>query len=109
MFRSKAVSSELPYVSCLLKVDTANRNLLANIPEACLKTHDELQSASFHVVICIKLHCNMTQIAVSSESSYRAICVKLQRHLMHVAIQFVLRCAEASIFSGLIYTPLDCC
>jgi len=62
-----------------------------------------------YVVICIKLHCNMTQIAVSSESSYRAICVKLQRHLMHVAIQFVLRCAEASIFSGLIYTPLDCC
>ena len=103
------VSSELPYVSCLLKVDTIYRNLLINILEAWLKTHNALQSASFHVVICIKLRCNMTQIAVSSESSYRAICVKLQRHLMHVAIQIVLRCAETSIFSGLIYTPLDCC
>ena len=63
MFRSKAVSSELPYVSCLLKVDTAYRNLLINTPEAWLKTHDELQSVLFHIVICIKLRCNMTQIA----------------------------------------------
>lgn len=64
MFRSKAVSSELAYVSCLLKVDTANRNLLINIPEAWLKTHNALQSASTQRVICIKLRCNMTQITV---------------------------------------------
>ena len=53
MFRSKAVSSELPYVSCLLKVDTANRNFLMNIPEAWLKTHDELPKAQDNAWVCI--------------------------------------------------------
>ena len=53
MFRSKAVSSELPYVSCLLKVDTANRNFLMNIPEAWLKTHNALSKAQDDAWACI--------------------------------------------------------
>ena len=53
MFRSKAVSSELPYVSYLLKVDTANRNLLMNIPETWLKTHNELSKAQDDAWVCI--------------------------------------------------------
>ena len=52
-FRSKAVSSELPYVSCLLKVDTANRNLLMNTPEAWLKTHNALPKAQDNAWACI--------------------------------------------------------
>lgn len=53
MFRSKAVSSELPYVSCLLKVDTANRNLLINTPEAWLETHNALSKAQDNAWACI--------------------------------------------------------
>ena len=33
-----------------------------NTPEAWLKTHNELQSASFHTAICINLHGNLTQV-----------------------------------------------
>jgi len=53
MFRSKAVSSELPYVSCLLKVDTIYRNLLINILEAWLKTHNALPKAQDNAWVCI--------------------------------------------------------
>ena len=85
MFRSKAVSSELPYVSCLLKVDTANRNLLINTPEAWLKTHNALQSASFHVVICINLHGNLTQVTAQDDRSEGIEAIKWLRTGMEMA------------------------
>jgi len=43
---------------------------LINTPEAWLKTHDELQSVLFHIVICIKLRCNMTQITVYNDANH---------------------------------------
>ena len=79
------VSSELPYVSCLLKVDTIYRNLLMNTPEAWLKTHNELQSASFHVVICINLHGNLTQVTAQDDRSEGIEVIKWLRTGMEMA------------------------
>ena len=56
-----------------------------NTPEAWLKTHNELQSASFHVVICINLHGNLTQVTAQDDRSEGIEVIKWLRTGMEMA------------------------
>lgn len=56
-----------------------------NTPEVWLKTHNELQSASFHVVICINLHGNLTQVTAQDDRSEGIEVIKWLRTGMEMA------------------------
>ena len=56
-----------------------------NTPEAWLKTHNELQSASFHNRICINLHGNLTQVTAQDDRSEGIEVIKRLRTGMEMA------------------------
>ena len=56
-----------------------------NTPEAWLKTHNELQSASFHTAICINLHGNLTQVTAQDDRSEGIEVIKRLRTGMEMA------------------------